>query len=246
MIWVRPSNSVLGYAQLLANEQLSENGRRRLNIIVTQVERMVAILNQRLSQARGFFQDHRRVELNALIQETLDLFRPTSERNGIRVIATLAKPLPTISGDETSLQRVLINLLDNAVDALEKGGAITVSTSTGLVSETGASGVTLTVTDTGAGIPPELLPKIFEFFVTTKAEDKGTGLGMAICHEIIKRHRGTSTSLVVKKKGRRFALFSPLIKRLTRKRPLRGEQPGKTLNQMPIHPVLAIGFKRTR
>ncbi len=185
-----PLNSVLGYAQLLAKEELPENIRRRLHVIVTQVERMVEILNQRLSQARGSFPDHCQVNVNELIQETLELFKPIFERNGVRVITSLAQSLAPIRGDETSLRRVLINLLDNAVDAMEKGGKLTVTTSASPVLKAGAAGVVVTVTDTGAGIPPELLPRIFEFFVTTKSQGKGTGLGLAICQEVIKTHGG--------------------------------------------------------
>ncbi len=185
-----PLNSVLGYAQLLAEEELPENARRRLNVIVTQIERMVEILNQRLSQARDSFQDHRQVNVNELIQETLELFKPVFERNGVRVNRSLAQSLALIRGDETSLQRVLINLIDNAVDAMEKGGELTVTTSVSPVSKGGTTGVFVTVMETGAGIPPELLPRIFEFFVTTKSQGKGTGLGLAISQEIIKRHGG--------------------------------------------------------
>ncbi len=185
-----PLNSVLGYAHLLANEELPENIRYRLNIIVTQVERMVEILNQYLSQTRGSFQDHRQVNVNELVQETLELFKPIFERNGIRAITSLAESLSPVRGDETSLRRVLINLLDNAVDAMKKGGEITVATSASPASNAGTAGVSVAVTDTGAGIPPELLPRIFEFFVTTKSQGKGTGLGLAICQEIIKGHGG--------------------------------------------------------
>jgi two-component system NtrC family sensor kinase len=86
----------------------------------------------------------------------------------------------------------LINLLNNAVDALKKGGTVTIATRLAAESlETTREGVVIEVTDTGRGIPPEALPTVFDLFVTTKEPGKGTGLGLAVCQEIVKSHGGT-------------------------------------------------------
>ena len=96
-----------------------------------------------------------------------------------------------LNADAAALQRVLINLLNNALDAMETGGTIIVTTALAEPPEHLQRGIVVEVTDTGAGIPAELLPKVFNLFVTTKSEARGTGLGLAICQEIIKAHGGS-------------------------------------------------------
>lgn len=209
-----PLNSVLGYAQLLVQDDLPDSARRRLHIIKAQVERMVEIINQYLSRTRSSFQQRHRIEVNALVRETLELLKPVFQQRGVQVKAALADSVPPLSGDEASLQRVLINLLDNAVDAMEGGGKVTVSTRASEASEKTGVGVVIEVTDTGGGIAPEMLPKIFEFFVTTKAPGKGTGLGLAICREIVKGHGGTMRIDSKVGTGTSVRVFLPAAERL--------------------------------
>jgi two-component system NtrC family sensor kinase len=102
----------------------------------------------------------------------------------------LAETLPIVYGDGNSIQRVLINLLDNALDACSKKGSVKIGTMACPVSANRAAGVAIEIADSGAGIPVEMLPKIFDLFVTTKPPGKGTGLGLVICQEIIKAHGG--------------------------------------------------------
>jgi signal transduction histidine kinase len=186
-----PLNSVLGYSQLLAQEDLSASAREQVEIIEAQVQRMIKIIQHYLSRTRGSFQRHRPINVNALIRETLTLLAPVFQQHGVQVTTTLAAPLPLLSGDEASLQRVLINLLNNAVDAIDDGGTVTVAARLSVPPETVLPGVVIEVRDSGCGIPPELLPNIFDLFVTTKTSGKGTGLGLMVCQEIIKSHGGT-------------------------------------------------------
>jgi signal transduction histidine kinase len=86
---------------------------------------------------------------------------------------------------------MLINLLDNAVDACAEDGQVRVHTCASNGSENRREGVTIELADTGAGIAPEILPKVFDLFMTTKPSGKGTGLGLVICQEIIKSHGGS-------------------------------------------------------
>jgi signal transduction histidine kinase len=165
-----PLNSVLGYTQLLAQDELSEQARRRLNIIETQIHRMEEIIQHYLSHTRGASPKNE-IEINALIRETLVLLQPIFQQRKIAVTAELCDALPTTQGDSISLRRVLINLINNSLDASAEG--------------------TIEITDCGIGIPKEILPKIFDLFVTTKPFGKGTGLGLDICQEIIKAHGGT-------------------------------------------------------
>jgi C4-dicarboxylate-specific signal transduction histidine kinase len=207
-----PLNSVLGYTQLLAQENLSEGGRRRLTIIETQVQRMGDIIQHYLSRTRGSARKDR-ININELVEETLVLLNPIFQQHGVQVRSSLAKSLPLISGDNASLQRVLINLLDNAVDATQEGGLLKIGTRTSMSSENKAPGVIVEITDTGAGISPELLPKIFDLFVTTKPSGKGTGLGLVVCEEIVKFHGGTIDITSQVGQGTSVRIFLPTDER---------------------------------
>jgi len=185
-----PLNSVLGYAQLLAQEKLPDRARRRLAIIETQIHRMGDIIENYLSYSRGR-PPRDRIEINALIRDTLLLLQPVFNQRGVSVSTELADGSPVICGDATAIQRVLINLLDNALDACDSGGHVKISSlEQSGIAEQGRS-VVIKLTDTGVGISAEMLPKVFDLFVTTKGPGKGTGLGLIICQEIVKAHGGT-------------------------------------------------------
>jgi signal transduction histidine kinase len=96
-----------------------------------------------------------------------------------------------LKADGASLQRVMTNLLNNAIDAMETGGTVSLTTRLTQPPESPRRGIVVEVIDTGAGIPADLLPKVFNLFVSTKSEALGTGLGLAICQEIIKAHGGS-------------------------------------------------------
>lgn len=185
-----PLNSVLGYTQLLAQEPLSESARRRLNTIETQVQRMEGIIQHYLSHTRGS-PPKRQINMKDLVGETLLLLNPIFQQNGVQVTTELAEPLPMLWGDDASLERVLINLLDNAVNASKDGDDLKIAVRASAACEARRPGVLIEVVDNGAGIPAELLPKIFDLFVTTKPSGKGTGLGLVVCQEIVKAHGGT-------------------------------------------------------
>jgi PAS domain S-box-containing protein len=185
-----PLNSVLGYTQLLANAELPEDAQRRLKIIESQVQRMVAIIKHYLSRTQGTPHTRLPVNFNELVLETLVQLEMRFQQSHVQVVTVLSESLPVLEADGAALQRVMINLLNNAIDAMEAGGTVTVSTRLTEPSEGPRRGLVVEVADTGAGIPAELLSKVFNLFVTTKAEARGTGLGLAICQEIVRAHGG--------------------------------------------------------
>ena len=204
-----PLNSVLGYTQLLAQETLPEGARESLQIIEAQTQRMIEIIQQYLSHTRRALPRHQPLDLNALVRETLVLLKPIFHQGRVQVRTALADGLPFPSGDGASLQRVLINVLTNAVDAMDGGGEVSVTTQLSAGAEQGRGGIVVEVQDTGGGIAPELLPRLFDLFVTTKAPGKGTGLGLAVCQEIIKAHGGTITIASQPREGTCVRLFLP-------------------------------------
>jgi len=208
-----PLNSVLGYTQLLAQEELSEGARRRLTIVETQIQRMGEIIQHYLSRTHGSPRKDQ-IHINELVRETLILLNPIFQQHGVHVTTTLGESLPPLWGDDASLQRVLINVLDNAVDATKEGGLLKIATRARRSSEGDGPGIIVEITDTGAGIPPELLPKIFDLFVTTKPSGKGTGLGLVVCQEIVKAHGGTIEIKSQVEQGTSVRIFLPIDERL--------------------------------
>jgi signal transduction histidine kinase len=208
---------VLGYTQLLAQEQLSESARRRLNIIETQVQRMEGIIQHYLSHTRGSPR-RKQIAIKELVGETLLLLNPIFQQNGVQVTTDLAEPLPMLWGDEASLQRALINLLDNAVNASKEGGKVKIAARAS-AADAKHPGINMKITDDGAGIPAELLPKIFDLFVTTKPSGKGTGLGLAVCQEIVKAHGGTIDIKSEVGTGTSVRIYLPIDERPTESRP---------------------------
>jgi signal transduction histidine kinase/CheY-like chemotaxis protein len=134
----------------------------------------------------------------------------------VKLVTDLAPEAGCISADPGQLEQVLINLVVNAGDAMPDGGTVTISTAVSAMEPdallawpemTSASCVRLQVSDTGVGILPDILPRIFDPFFTTKPSDKGTGLGLATVHDIVRRSGGAITVTSQPGKGSTFAVF---------------------------------------
>lgn len=138
--------------------------------------------------ARHRLPERRSVDLNETVKRTLSLVKHELRLQNIAVELDLPEGMPPIFADQDQLQQVILNLLTNARDAMPDGGRLVLSTDT--VQTDGQVFVELQVEDTGPGIAPEHMGKIFEPFFTTKPEGKGTGMGLSICHGIIKSHGG--------------------------------------------------------
>jgi signal transduction histidine kinase len=139
-----------------------------------------------------------------MIQKTLDLVQPRAGKSKIDAYAKFDGDLPQIHADPQQLQQVLLNLSLNAVDAMPKGGTLTVA-----ARQDSPNGLTITVADTGIGIEPEVLPRIFQPFFTSKKR-RGLGLGLPICDRIVKAHGGTLQVESVPGKGTTFTLHLPI------------------------------------
>jgi signal transduction histidine kinase len=205
-----PLTSVLGYTQLLAKEPLSERGRQRVKIIESQVQRMAEIIQTYLARTRGAPSERRPIQVNELVRGTLDQLRLVLRRAGLKIAFVERTEPPPIVGDLDGLHRVLVNLIQNAADAMPDGGEITITTDRIEPPQAPFRGVVIDVADTGLGIAPELLPKIFDLFFTTKPQGRGTGMGLAICHEIVKAHRGRIDVVSEVGKGTRMRVLLPL------------------------------------
>lgn len=148
--------------------------------------------------------------VNALIQELGPLTRADARLHDVRVRLDLAEPMPVIDLDPIQIQQVLLNLVRNAVQALQysESAEREVLITTRLVEE----GVQIQVSDTGTGVAPEMLDRLFQPFATTKSD--GTGLGLAISRSIIESHRGTLRYEPNQPRGACFTIMLPVRKEL--------------------------------
>jgi len=178
-----------------------------LRSIAAQARRITEMLRRLLDFVRQAPPKFRPLDVNALIEGTLALLRHSFRAARIEVIAHLDPALPPLWADEGQLQQVLLNLFTNAIHAMPEGGRMTVRTE--MLAGT-PKPIHLTVEDTGTGIPPEYLPRIFDFFFTTRADRGGTGLGLAIARQIVEAHEGTIEVESAPGKGTRFHLRFPL------------------------------------
>jgi signal transduction histidine kinase len=182
-----PLNAMLGHMQLLATEDVSDRGRHRLQVIEAQIHRMVTLLESCTPTPER----PRRVglvDLTATIRNVIAELEGTCERRRIRVTVSGEQFRPSVAGEANELHRVLMNLFTNAADAMPNGGRIVVRVRERRT--TPAPTADISVSDSGTGIPPEVIPRIFQRGFTTKPPGQGTGLGLAICQEIVRAHGG--------------------------------------------------------
>jgi signal transduction histidine kinase len=166
-------------------ENLSMQGKQDLDVILSEAERMAALIERLRSAYRpGRVKDFRPVELNDLIEDVHTLITTHMRQKQISFEFHPDPDLPPISGMSDQIRQVVLNLFINAIEVMEPNGRLTVQTRN-LIQQ---KEVLLTVKDTGPGIAPEILPQIFDAFITDK--QAGTGLGLTITHDIIEQHFG--------------------------------------------------------
>jgi signal transduction histidine kinase len=157
--------------------------QEKLRLIREEVRRLETFLGDLRDFTRPAQPVMTEVNLNQVIQEVEKLLETEAKKRGIEIVEDLDSRLPPVSADPNQMKQVLLNLMKNALEAMDGGGR--------LVLKSGAEEemVWFSVTDTGVGMSPEVLAKIFNPFFTTK--DKGTGLGLAVIHKIVTDHHGS-------------------------------------------------------
>ncbi len=213
-----PLGGILIYANLLLEDMPPEDPKQNdLKEIVEQTLRCKEIVKDLLEFSRQ--SNHRRVpcSLNQSVRQAIDLlskqaifqsplFLGPIVQAGVRVVQELDPDLPLIDADPNRLNQVLVNLIINAVDAMEGKGTLTLRT----FQQPPEKKIVLEVSDTGMGISSEDMSKIFEPFFTTKEVGKGTGLGLSTVYGIVREHGGTIEVQSDVGKGTTFILKFPL------------------------------------
>ena len=195
------------YAQMLA-KQVGDDSQKSLILdkIAKQTFRASEIVNSLLNFSRTSTTSFGDVNLNRVIQETLSLLEHQLQKSGIQVKVDFEAELAPIHANAGKLQQVFLNLFLNARDAMAKGGTLEVRT------WTDESSAKIEVADTGPGISPEHLHRIYDPFFTTKAARKGTGLGLSVTYGIIQEHGGSIEVSNRRSGGARFRLDLPLAR----------------------------------
>lgn len=204
-----PLNSISGHVQLMSRRKTGDEATdRRLQIIEKQIESIVRSVKQLLSWTRKFELRVAPVDLRHLLGETVLLSSAALHLRNIKVKSDLARNCPLVYGDAGYLQQVFLNLVNNSMDAMPRGGVLNIR----LVYPHGGNSaeVEVEVSDTGEGITPETLRRIFDPMFTTKRMGAGTGLGLAICKQIISQHAGTIEVESEPGCGARFTIVLPV------------------------------------
>ncbi len=199
-----------GWIQDLLSEGIDkadnfEEFKRALNQIETQGHRCKGITHKLLSFARKTDSRVETLQLNEFVTEVVDLLSQKFKYANIDVDVQMAPDLPTIQASATEIQQVLMNILQNAVYAMEKtGGKITI------ITRADDETISISINDTGPGIPEDNLARIFDPFFTTRPVGKGTGLGLSICYGIINKMGGRIDVASRVDEGTTFTIVLPL------------------------------------
>ncbi|HTQ96606.1 MAG TPA: PAS domain S-box protein [Candidatus Acidoferrum sp.] len=203
-----PLTAILGASELIRDRSgLDENTKRQLDMTHRQARRAARIVQNLLEFSRPASPQKRALDLNAVIDRTLQLHEHSLRRNAIHVDFKPVSGLAPTVGDANQLIQVFLNLVGNAEHAIrEARGSGRIQIRLGKL----GSRIFATVQDDGAGIKPEVLPKIFDPFFTTKRPGGGTGLGLSICMSIVREHGGDMEVESLPGGGAAFTVYLPV------------------------------------
>jgi signal transduction histidine kinase len=204
-----PLSGILVYTQLLAkrinSDKFSKEGALDyLTKMEAELTRSTRLIRNLLDFARESPPSLREVNANEVLERALDLAAFSAEPKGINIERDLSPSLPLVTADFDQLQQVCINLIMNAIQAMPKGGSLTLRTATD------NSQLKIEVQDTGHGISKENMRKLFTPFFTTKEKGKGVGLGLAVAYGIIQRHHGRIEVQSKEGEGTTFTIYLPV------------------------------------
>ena len=187
--------------------------RHNLEVVVHQTERCRDIVRGLLDFSRQSEVAMQQLDVNAVLHDTLALIAQQSAFFNVEIERHLGSDLPPVTGDRSQLQQVFLNMLVNAVQAMNERGRITITTLDTQEQEGAAGGagreVWIRIADTGCGIPPADIERIFDPFFTTREGGRGTGLGLAIAYGIVTQHRGHIDVESVVGQGTTFTIRLP-------------------------------------
>ena len=201
-----PLGGILALTGLTVEDMAEDDpNRENLEEVIRQTERCRDIVKGLLDFSRQSKSHTELVDLNKVLEDTLFLLTKQALFFNIKLVQNLAPDLPRVMADGSQFQQVFMNILMNAVQAMEERGTIAIVTRRGT-----PDCVEVTISDTGQGIPPDQIDRIFDPFFTTKASGKGTGLGLSIAYGIVTTHGGSISVRSEVGKGSTFTIRMPI------------------------------------
>ena len=198
-----PLNLISGYVQMVMEQEGAESpAPRRLRIVQEQITKVASIVRTMLDHARRP-SPKEPTDIAELVRRVAAVARPKLDASGVRLDLQVSDDLPLVQADAVQLELALLNLITNSLDAMPGGGVASIAVSSI------DNGVRIGVADTGTGIEPSLLPRIFEPWVTTKAAGHGTGLGLSIARDVVTAHGGTISASSAEGAGALFTIDLP-------------------------------------
>jgi signal transduction histidine kinase len=206
-----PLNIIAGRAELMLRALPHDSPLREdLNVIITQIDRISRMIRAALDPFRQRQPARAAVAPGAVAEVLQPLLQHFAKSRGVNLAVSLPRTLPPVCVDPGHLQQILINLLTNAIEATPAGGLVQVTGES--LADDGRPGVAIAVQDTGAGIPENVLPRIFDPFYSTKPAHEGAGLGLSICRDLV-RSNGSEIRVASKPgEGTTFTVWLPEAK----------------------------------
>ena len=193
---------------LQQDESISADGQVKLGVIVRQIDRITRIVRMLLDYARKS-ESHKSIcDLRTVAERALALLEPEAGQRGVRTIARLGETPLLVNCDADQIEQVFVNMIMNALDAMQRGGG-TLRMTAETEHSRGGSRAILAFEDTGAGVAPEHEDRLFSPFFTTKEPGKGTGMGLAVSQSIVREHDGEIT-FSSGPSGSRFVVAIPM------------------------------------
>ncbi len=220
-----PLAGIMGNTQLALSKNPSPDIRRYLETACSETERAGKIVRNLLAFARKQPPEKRRLGLNGIVEKTVELRAYHFRVSQIEVVKELASDLPMTLLDFNQIQQVLLNLLNNAEQAILEAGR---KGSIRIVTRRVGDRIELRISDSGPGVPLEIQNRVFEPFFTTKKEGKGTGLGLSLCYGIVHEHGGNIRLESQPGRGASFVIDMPVIQE-----PTGDDQPGPSASPRP-------------
>ncbi len=202
-------NNPLGGVKLCFNNLMTttmdeEKRKQHVRVINSGFDRIQIIVKSLLDFSKNSSLSVAPASLNEIVEDVLGLAEYTVSKKGIRLVKDLSPGMPQLAVDANKLEQVFLNLIMNAVQAMDGGGTLTVRT------RCGERTCSLSVSDTGKGIPSDVMPRIYDPFFSTKGVGEGTGLGLTVSKAIIEQHGG-EMSVETSEQGTMFTVSLPAV-----------------------------------
>jgi signal transduction histidine kinase len=204
-----PLTSITGFTELVMNELPKDSTNRQdLELVLREARRARDVVLRLLDFARQGESVRVKADVNEIVTDVLALVSHLMHTSGVTVRTRLASNLHWALLDRNQLKQVILNLVHNALHAMPDGGKLNIKTE--MRPREGRDWITISIQDTGQGIPRENLPRIFEPFFTTKSKSGGTGLGLSVSYGIITDHGGYIEVESEVRKGSEFTVWLPI------------------------------------